>query len=1291
MINIDWNRLNDVDFQRFCNVLLHFEVSKKVSPFSAPGKDGGIDASYEGDYLDKSGKWRFQAKLHKTDRKTAYNSIKTDIKEDIRNNVKDENNLVFLTNVNILPQEKDELFEIANKELEEIGKKDLFFDIWYEEKIISLVSHYPIIEIWLNKDFTAQLQPYEDFYKDALSANISDSYVLNNPFYARQDKLLELRNAFADKKIKNILVTGRPGMGKTRLCIEFFKQIIDKEYENWIVLVLSNRGSIEFDTLNRAFISDKNFLVFIDDIQEIQPDILSDIFELVNTKRTNEVKLILTSRNSEVYNSVKIVFNQRNEINTSNIIVENLQPDETENLFKNEVKDSVYNRYITTLTQISKGYLLMIVAILRAIVQGKRIEDIKKEDLLQDNINHYLNKIVDKLHNTDGLDKKNIRNIINIFSLIEPFRFDDNFINHISEKEEISDVDIETIFNYLKEIKFITGRYNFSIKPDYYSDIILGKALENNRWIKKKLNIYINYIDNIIVNLSSVEETSDIEEGGILNEILEEYIEIIKSINTTGGLTRIFDTLSYVTFKKPEIGIKAIKILTDYFKNKNNLIAKEIREESETKSYNYHMSTLLSTIGRVFREISFHENRYDDLFTITKELYNTTKYKELINYSFGFNYHDFPNYNCSKQFFLSTKILELSKNAEIEDSIIDFLTICANQILPLSYTDTGSKPYQNYAIKLTTFYLKELPQIKKFRINIIHGLFHLYKNAIQELQKDKILKILIDIPREIFSTTHHTGKPYIGLQEKKLVLDYIFEITKHNIPVKYIDWILEKLHWYIQWGIEEQFKETIEQIKNNLSPKKLSEELINLFKKEENYLVSDRKDYENELDKNCRQLIEKNTAEEIGVALIEIYENYEYPPYEYLGRFQRILETDFIEKTKKFLSYLWNKTPKYLIKYHSSSFQRLYFTQGENEFFRGFVYNIYNIKSNEAFGCILNIYNWLDIKKHVPILKKEDFEIILKIYEADKTELYYNYASSIPYLLFYDIEIGKKNLKDFLNKCSDDNADHLFLAFNQGLKDIFFEIYSELLLKHTIKFTLSYNLETALYNVFANSVKNKGFESICEYFEKRILFKISKLESQESSVHYDIAPRFGGHRFTKEMELKDKMAFFDYFIDWYVNSELKGYFDFFYKPILEYFSPSPQVTEDLKGLYHRKLTLWITDFDKTLKFASILDIHPSKNDNLFDILNEIANNASQYSEEQKRKILSECFTAIVQTGVKHGKAGEPFPVDIEIRDLLINYTSKHKLSSESKNLFENAIKSLNNDIERFDDDGEDLW
>ncbi|MGO4710898.1 hypothetical protein AB4Y90_17675, partial [Chryseobacterium sp. 2TAF14] len=82
---IDWSLYNPDIFTRFCNSLIYFEFGHHSIPYSAPGKDGGID----GEMISGNKHLRFQYKFKLTASSAAFSSLKADLQKEY-NKITDE-------------------------------------------------------------------------------------------------------------------------------------------------------------------------------------------------------------------------------------------------------------------------------------------------------------------------------------------------------------------------------------------------------------------------------------------------------------------------------------------------------------------------------------------------------------------------------------------------------------------------------------------------------------------------------------------------------------------------------------------------------------------------------------------------------------------------------------------------------------------------------------------------------------------------------------------------------------------------------------------------------------------------------------------------------------------------------------------------------------------------------------------------------------------------------------------------------------------------------------------------
>ncbi|MEJ7823272.1 MAG: hypothetical protein WKF85_13185 [Chitinophagaceae bacterium] len=242
MQEIRWNHFNGKQFQKLCNSILLFEVSKFAHVFTAEGADSGIDQSFVGKYGDEIGKWRFQDKFHNSGKGSAdIAALKRDITTDIKNNYKGEDFLVLFTNVNLTTKKYNELFVLGNQTIKETGNNNCTFFLWHEATIEGLIANHPLIFNWFWERDSVLLQTYHEYFQQQLKTNNDDlRYQLHNTFFGRETDL-DVLDLFLKSSKSALAIIANGGYGKTRLCIEFFERTVSRQ-EDWLVLVLTHTG-----------------------------------------------------------------------------------------------------------------------------------------------------------------------------------------------------------------------------------------------------------------------------------------------------------------------------------------------------------------------------------------------------------------------------------------------------------------------------------------------------------------------------------------------------------------------------------------------------------------------------------------------------------------------------------------------------------------------------------------------------------------------------------------------------------------------------------------------------------------------------------------------------------------------------------------------------------------------------------------------------------------------------------------------------------------------------------------
>ena len=270
MSAIVWTNFDGTYFQRFCNALLFFEVSKFAHVFTAPGKDKGIDQLYDGCYNDKHGIWRFQEKFHNSSKKADdIAALKRDIKNDLNENYNDENFIVFITNVNLNPAKYKEFVLEAEQHITDKGIKNCEFLLWHGAVIETLLTVHPILyqQFW-DRDSKSYCKRTVTYFSHQLDNEFADTrYQLKNSFFGREESTQTLLAFILNDQVSAIAIIANGGYGKTRLVIEFFKTIVDLKDE-WFPLVLSHTG-FNANRFSQLLQTPKRILLLIDNAHEV--------------------------------------------------------------------------------------------------------------------------------------------------------------------------------------------------------------------------------------------------------------------------------------------------------------------------------------------------------------------------------------------------------------------------------------------------------------------------------------------------------------------------------------------------------------------------------------------------------------------------------------------------------------------------------------------------------------------------------------------------------------------------------------------------------------------------------------------------------------------------------------------------------------------------------------------------------------------------------------------------------------------------------------------------------------
>lgn len=456
-------------------------------------------------------------------------------------------NVILITNVAVLPQERTEILNKANEELEKLNKKDVYFDLWDGAKLYNVSIQYPIIKLWLEEQFTtAQLQLFNE-----------ESYrYLDHSFFVGRAEITKQLFSFLESDNTLLTVTGPAGIGKTRLCTEFFTTV--NAQNDWTILSVAAH-TIDFDKINIALAGHKNYIVFIDDAHEYLPTAIADFYHLASLFRSNKVKIVLTARN-HFHSRVLSLLKDYERKTVIEIKLEKLSLEETKEVFTRSLASFNLKNHLDDFILMSRGRPVLIVAIIKVVQNKLPLSSIKNDSFLNDYVTSVYSKFIQTISDDTGIEKLKYQNLLASFCLIEPIIYSNiETIGMLSVNEDMPIEAVEGFFQKLLQFGLASGNYEISIKPDYYSDVIL-KTMPLS-WVQRRVSSYQHYIANIIRNLSAVEETLDEgkSDNSLLNSLLREYVLKIDSAHSIIDVNAILNTLEQVAYQKPAIALSAIE------------------------------------------------------------------------------------------------------------------------------------------------------------------------------------------------------------------------------------------------------------------------------------------------------------------------------------------------------------------------------------------------------------------------------------------------------------------------------------------------------------------------------------------------------------------------------------------------------------------------------------------------------------------------------------------------------------------------------------------------------------
>jgi|GEM_PF-4453256 len=653
MAEIEWKGFDWTSFQVLCNVILYHVISKKASLYSAPGTDGGIDQYFVGTWQDQTGRWRFQDKFKSTEKGLALAQLRKDIRDDINTHFKGEDYIVFLTPVNLRPDEERELKDIAAATFtERRDEKPATVLIWHHAILETMIVSNPIIYNHFFARGKSLLENYRvHFYRQLHAPDLRDSFA--NPFFGRADKIEELRHFLSGPDIMAVL-TGPGNYGKTRTVIQFFETVIDSN-EDWIALVLKPNG-FSASTFAQLLSGERQMVILLDDAHR-HLGLLADIkneaekypgrIKIILTARTDFFAAILASLPSHSKTVREVRFGPLTPVEAKQIIRSLLPLHPEENL--------------QWLRGHSLGVPGVVIALCYIVQRGVHPAGIATDDVFGEFVTKMVDEAIDMAERATKLHKRTIQNVIRFLSLLAPLAPGDEDYPLLADLLNCKVEEIDEIIAALQKSGLVRTEPELAIKPDPVSDTFLRQTFEQGkRWVQNLIGnvLLVKYFGNLVNNLLEA-QIGNVGGEALIEDLVRKYINQMEEATVSESeVRRVLQTATRLAQRNPNIGLQTLEVFSRAYANGGHpLHQATVLTES---AFGRLKEEAMALLGRLFRSSGNEENFpvYWALFLRMVAQFDEVK---LVYRCFGFGPYDFE-YSplrtgpcCHRQRFLVDK------------------------------------------------------------------------------------------------------------------------------------------------------------------------------------------------------------------------------------------------------------------------------------------------------------------------------------------------------------------------------------------------------------------------------------------------------------------------------------------------------------------------------------------------------------------------------------------------------------------------------------------------------------
>ena len=700
------------DFDRFCNLFLKKEVSSFVKVYDAPGRDGGIDADYTGDYKGKDGTWIFQYKFFDPtiDKARARRNLLSKVIGGKR--MKGE-----LDKAHALPCDHyvlmtSTLLTAGNKRKIEDAKNEKGYTFsltcWDAEDLITMTDEFPYLLNSFRDLHLPVFLSWQDMFRDQIACK---HQLLRYDYetFGRENEINQFQTFVQDSEKRLFMVYGSGGIGKTKLAIEFAK-VIERDHTDYEPLFFQMAGD-SFESALADIPPNRKYIFFVDDAHDFI-DNLGGIRIVLNSRGYCKSKVVLITRKPfkaflEGSFRTALPDNAVDELEIGKLSLERTKE------FIHTYTRIPDNAILTGLAKLARDTPLIAVMVIDLVNKDiGPLKDLTKDKLIELTFESYLNNSFEKYPESSERRRK----LLEWLSGIAPIDIEDNQIR--DKLAEILKVEPYELERYRDDLKNDGLLFQYGAKqrvfPDALSDYILRKVcfLSNGRPSSFHKNLLKEFLlllpVKVVINLARVENIAGEK------SLLDEHVDSLKTQVWEGdNFVRmdILEQMEGISYFRPDDATEIFNIILD------NPTEDSVEHYTGWTSTRTHRDV----VKRIAKEVQKTVNTLSG-FTNTLEIVR----KLLLMGDLDLSNHNSPqellkkmtSFQTSKPGVFQTKALEVFEvwKAEDKPELSIVLLNALDSLLVLDFSETVS---EGGGLKFGWHHLTYTPELTRLRATAI--------------------------------------------------------------------------------------------------------------------------------------------------------------------------------------------------------------------------------------------------------------------------------------------------------------------------------------------------------------------------------------------------------------------------------------------------------------------------------------------------------------------------------------------------------------------------------------------